>query len=81
MLRGQLLYFLTDKSPKTAVEKCTGGITLYQHISRGIHDVDAPLKRGSPVNSNIGFLLRISLIVTMSSHLKKHSSLFHLHMR
>lgn len=25
VLRGQLLYFLTDKSPKTAVEKCTGG--------------------------------------------------------
>lgn len=79
VLRGQLLYFLTDKSPKTAVEKCTGGIMgtdqvghqsceLYQHISRGIHGIDAPLKRESPVNSNIGFLLRISLIVTMSSH-------------
>lgn len=79
VLRGQLLYFLTDKSPKTAVEKCTGGIMgtdqvgqqsceLYQHISRGIHDIDAPLKRESPVNPNIGFLLRISLIVAMSSH-------------
>lgn len=41
---------------------------LYQHISRGIHDTDAPLTREPPVNSNIGFLLRISLIVTMSSH-------------
>lgn len=41
---------------------------LYQHISRGIHDIDAPLKRESPVNPNIGFLLRIRLIVAMSSH-------------
>lgn len=79
VLRGQLLYFLTDKSPKTAVEKCTGGIMgtdqvghqsceLYQHISQGIHGIDAPLKRESPVNSNTGYLLRSSLIVTMSSH-------------